>query len=408
MSLGTTSRVKSGLLFLTVLGGVVASPGIAGRQARPPDSRAQTPQFRTGADVVPVYATVRDPNRGFVLDLTKDDFELYDDGRKQPITQFTLGTQPLSAVVLIDGSGSMIQEFNRALEGARNLVLRMHKEDRVKIGSFADRVVLGPHFTSDRDVLLAYLDDQFNIRVGNETHLWEAILESSLALTEETGKRVVIVMSDGYNFVLPPGLAPPPTGSAGGYTPPGAPAKPPAGGVQIGGLPLPGAPPVPGSPPGTAPRGPIGGKPVPTGPPVAGPPRPGGAAPKPPPPSSITLVDPGTYGVRVGDVEAAASARNVIVYGISMWARQSTGDERPSRALERLALDTGGAFYEVRISDDMNPVFTEVMQQLRQQYVLGFVPASFDGLRHTLSVRVKRPGLQVQARRSYIATREGK
>jgi VWFA-related protein len=102
-----------------------------------------------------VYATVRNKDRGFVLDLTKEDFELYDEGKKQTITQFTLAVQPLSAVVLIDGSASMIQEFNRAIEGARNFVLRMLPDDRAKIGSFTDRVVLGPRFTSDRDALLS-------------------------------------------------------------------------------------------------------------------------------------------------------------------------------------------------------------------------------------------------------------
>jgi hypothetical protein len=110
----------------------------------------------------------------------------------------------------------------------------------------------------------------------------------------------------------------------------------------------------------------------------------------------------------MADVEAAASERNVIVFGLSMWVRQELRAERPSRDLERLALETGGSFYEVGINDDLNPVFTEVVQQLRQQYVLGFVPAAFDGKRHSLTVRVKRSGLDVQARRSYIALRETK
>jgi VWA domain-containing protein len=396
MSVRAKSRVNPGVLFLTLLAGIAASPVGAGLQTRPSDTSAQTPQFRAGADVVPVYATVRDPDRGFVLDLKQDEFELYDDGRKQAITQFTLATQPLSAVVLIDGSGSMIQEFNRALEGARNFVLRMLPEDRAKIGSFADRVVLGPRFTSDRDALLAYLDDQFNLRVGGETHLWEALVESSLTLGNESGKRVVVVMSDGYNFVLPPGYAPPPPGSAGGYPPVGgrgpASPPPPGGGRIPGGLPIPINPPTRGTPPGGAPR-----------------PGPGSTRPQPPPPSTpsgIGNFDPATYGVTRGEVEGAASERNVIVYGLSMWVRQTVGAERPNRELEHLALETGGAFYEVGVNDDMNPVFTEVMQQLRQQYVLGFVPATFDGKRHSLSVRVKRPGLQVHARRSYIATRE--
>ena len=399
MSVRATSRVNPGVVFLTVLAGVCA-----GLRTQPPAALAQTPQFRIGADVVPVYATVRDPDRGFVLDLKQDEFELFDDGRRMPITQFALASQPLSAVVLIDGSGSMIQEFDRALEGARNFVLRMMPDDRARIGSFADRVVFGPRFTSDRDELLGYLNDQFNIRVGAETHLWEALVESSLALANESGKRVVVVMSDGYNFVLPPGYGTPPAGSSGGYPPTGGrgPASPPTGGVQLpGGVPIPIGPPTQGAPPGSPPRGPGTGRPQPT------PTRPQPPA-TPPAPSSVAMIDPANYGVRIDDVESAASVRNVIVYGVSMWVRQAAGSERPSRELERLALATGGAFYQVETSDDMNPVFTEVVQQLRQQYVLGFVPASFDGKRHFLTVRVKRPGVQVQARQSYIAVREGK
>lgn len=110
----------------------------------------------------------------------------------------------------------------------------------------------------------------------------------------------------------------------------------------------------------------------------------------------------------MADVDAAASERNVIVYGLSMWVRDSLQAERPSRDLARVALETGGAFYEVGLNDDLSPVFTEVVQQLRQQYVLGFVPSAFDGKRHSLTVRVKRPGLNVQSRKSYIALRESR
>jgi VWFA-related protein len=383
MSVRPKSRVNPGVLFVAALAAVVAWP--AGAQQSPPSpTPPQRPQvFRAGTDVVPVYATVRDPKRGFVLDLTPEDFELYDDGRRQAITQFTIAAQPLSAVVLLDGSGSMVQEFNRALDGARNFVLRMLPEDRAKIGSFADRVVLSPRFTSDRDELLAYLKDEFNLRLGNETHLWEGLLEATLALSKEEGKRAVIVMSDGYNFVVPEACkSSGSTGSSGGYPP------------------IVGRPPV--LPPiGTGTRNPPIGSPPRPQPPTS---RPGSPA----PPTTMALgcgADPSTYGVTVGQVDAMASAQNVVVFGLSMWTRQQTTTERPNRSLERLALDTGGSFYEVALGDDMNPLFTDVVQQLRQQYVLGFVPASFDGKRHSLSVRVKRPDLQVQSRRFYIAER---
>lgn len=162
----------------------------------------------------------------------------------------------------------------------------------------------------------------------------------------------------------------------------------------------------PATPPiGVGGRNPAGGVALPGPPPVG---RPGSTGPVNGAPPSMTLgcfADPTTYGVTTGQVDAAASARNVIVYGLSMWTRQGITTERPSRHLERVSLDTGGAFYEVGLNDDMNRIFTEVVQQLRQQYVLGFVPAAFDGRRHSLSVRVKRQGLQVQARRFYVAER---
>lgn len=382
MSIRPKPRVNPGVLFVAALA-MIAWPAGAD-QSPPPATPTQRPQvFRAGTDVVPVYATVRDPKRGFVLDLTPDDFELYDEGRRQTITQFTIAAQPLSAVVLLDGSGSMVQELNRAIEGARNFVLRMLPEDRAKIGSFADRVVLSPRFTSDRDELLAYLKDEFNLRLGNETHLWEGLVEATLALSREEGKRAVIVMSDGYNFVVPEACkSSGSAGSSGGY------------------------PPIAG-------RGPVL-PPIGTGarnPPIGSPPRPQPPTPRPgtpAPPSTMALgcgTDPATYGVSVGQVDAVASAQNVVVFGLSMWTRQQASTERPNRSLERLALDTGGAFYEVGLGDDMNPLFTDVVQQLRQQYILAFVPASFDGQRHSLTVRVKRPGLQVQSRRFYIAER---
>ena len=58
-----------------------------------------------------------------------------------------------------------------------------------------------------------------------------------------------------------------------------------------------------------------------------------------------------------------------------MWVRSGTSVTRPSHELEQLAIETGGAFYQVHDGEDMHAPFTDIMQQLRQQYVLGFTPA---------------------------------
>ena len=355
---------------LTVVAALAVASLAAGLAAS--GSQSQTQRFRAGVDVVPVYVTVRDRERGFVLDLAKDDFELRDDGRLQAIEQFTTTVTPLSTVVLIDGSGSMLGEFKRVLDGANNFVLRMLPEDRTLIGSFADRAVFSRRFSSDRDELLGYLEDQFNLRIGGETHLWEALRDAAAELTAERGKRVVLAMSDGYNFALPPDYYRPQTSSA----PPivGPPGRKPIG---IGGR-NPGVSSLPGQPAPT-PRTGVG---------------------------NPNIGDPSRNGVPPEQARAAAVATDVIVYAVSMWVRDGVKTQKPSHVLEELAVETGGAFFRVDENDDMNTTFTEIVQQLRQQYVLGFTPRAFDGRQHKLSVRVKRPGLDVQARKSYIATRD--
>jgi hypothetical protein len=389
MAVHPASRFGSGALIVGVLVAWTGAPAGSHSQTPPPPPPAQGAQvFKAGTDVVPVHVTVRDRERGFVLDMSQEEFELYDEGRPQKITQFTIAAQPLSTVVLIDGSGSMVPEFTRAIEGARNFVLRMLPEDRAKIGSFSVRVVLGPRFSSNRDELLQYMDNQFNLRLGLDTHLWEALLESSMALGREEGKRVIVALTDGYNFVIPPGYLPPQTGgSAGGYPPtgPAGPGAPGTGGTGGRGLPLP----------------PVINIPTPT----PAKPGPAGVGPRPPspPPGGGGYIDPTTYGVQVGEVEAVAILRNVTIFAVSMWVRDGVTSQKPAQRLEQLALETGGAFYQIRANDDMNVAFTDIVQQLRQQYVLGFTPASFDGKRHKLEVRIKRKGLEVQSRKSYIA-----
>jgi Ca-activated chloride channel family protein len=165
---------------------------------------AQTPQqptFRGEARTVPVYVTVTDGAGGFATDLTRDDFEVRDNGKLQAITQFTTDAQPLSVLLLIDGSSSMMGVLNSVIEAANVFIVRMLPADRTGIGSFADRFEMRQPFTSNRDELLAHLQNQFNIRLGLETRLWEGLWESVIALREEKGRRVVLVLSDGKNWV---------------------------------------------------------------------------------------------------------------------------------------------------------------------------------------------------------------
>jgi len=75
------------------------------------DERAEEGQapFRVEVDAVNVLATIHDKDtRQFVTDLTKEDFEIYEDGVQQDITNFTQQINlPLTIALCIDTSSSV-------------------------------------------------------------------------------------------------------------------------------------------------------------------------------------------------------------------------------------------------------------------------------------------------------------
>jgi Ca-activated chloride channel family protein len=114
--------------------------------------------------------------------------------------------------------------------------------------------------------------------------------------------------------------------------------------------------------------------------------------------------------VRFSDVLARARDEEVMVYGIGLSVEYFDGvrrvRSRPDRSLRRIAEETGGGSFELQKTDMLASTFTRVATELRSQYLLAFAPETLDGKVHKLDVRVKRPGVTVRARRSYLAAAE--
>ena len=68
------------------------------------DAQGQT--FHVDAHAVLVYASVANKAGLYVPGLTPDDFEVKDNGRKQTLTAFSAELQPITAVLMLDRSGS--------------------------------------------------------------------------------------------------------------------------------------------------------------------------------------------------------------------------------------------------------------------------------------------------------------
>jgi len=164
--------------------------------ASPSARQVQEPVFRAGTRTVPVYVTVTDADGRLVPDLGQDDFEIYDNGKPQTISIFANDIQPIMVVMMLDRSGSMVDNFRRVQEAAEQFVTRLLPADKARIGSFSYRIQVDPRtFTSDRNELLRILYKE--LQEPGPTPLWNAISVGMTALTRQEGRRVVLVFTDG-------------------------------------------------------------------------------------------------------------------------------------------------------------------------------------------------------------------
>lgn len=158
----------------------------------------QQPTFGTTTRTVAVYATVTDSQGRLATDLTRDSFEVYDDGVKQDLTVFSNDLQPITAIMLLDRSGSMKPNFDLQVRAGETFVRGMLAEDRLRIGNFGREIVIEPEdFTSDRGTLAKIL--RGDLQSDGPTPLWNAIDRAIDKLLLEKGRRVVVAMSDGVD-----------------------------------------------------------------------------------------------------------------------------------------------------------------------------------------------------------------
>src|SRR6185295_10945709 len=97
------------------------------------------------------------------------------------------------------------------------------------------------------------------------------------------------------------------------------------------------------------------------------------------------------------DVTDRARNEDVMVYSIGLENEFMNGGQRvrtsPDKRLKGLSDESGGGFFLLKKTDELNSTFTRVAQELHSQYVLGFTPAVLDNKVHKLEVRLKKPGM---------------
>lgn len=177
------------------LSGLVGAALLAGFSLAQ-DPKTEEP-IRVRVDMVSLPVVVTDKIGKRIKDLTKDDFQVFENGIRQEISGFVATDEPLKVALLLDTSGSTELRLARIQNAAISFVNQLHPDDEVAVVSFADDVKLQQDFTIDRD------KNEYGIkktRTGEWTVLYEAVwlaLEEVLKPVQE--RKALVIFSDGVD-----------------------------------------------------------------------------------------------------------------------------------------------------------------------------------------------------------------
>src|SRR6267143_832816 len=163
------------------------------------------PIFKSGTQVVSLFVTVADVQKRLVAGLTKEDFDVFDNEKAQPIVYFDNSVHPINVVVMLDTSGSMTLTIDLLKRAAEQFLLRLLPEDKARVGAFNDKIQINSRWSSDRDQLVTDIKD---LDYGNGTRLWDAVGASLDELKGIEGRRVILVFTDGDDTESKIGLGP--------------------------------------------------------------------------------------------------------------------------------------------------------------------------------------------------------
>jgi Ca-activated chloride channel family protein len=272
-----------------------------------------------------LYVTVTE-NDGRVVELTRDDFVVKDDGRQQELVTFSSGDVPFTAVLLIDASASMYgTKLEAARAGATSFINGMRELDRGKVMVFSDVIQNTTPFSSVHEVLAAGLTGATG---AGGTSLNDYLYMSLKLLESQQGRRVVVLLSDGVDS---------------------------------------------------------------------------------------------HSALRTRQVLDRARRSQALLYWIRLErTRDPIGQGSASQlasawkgppdyqqhfdTLTEMVRGSGGRIIDAHTPEDIQPVFLEILQELREQYALGYYPDNRrnDGSWRKVKVEVSRPGVAVRTHEGYV------
>jgi VWFA-related protein len=184
-------RVLLAALFLQF-----ALPGKAQEQQSVPDDQV----IRVNVELVQVDVQVQQKKTGRpVGSLSKEDFQLYEDGVQQQIAELSRNQLPLSVVLLFDLTASVQPVLKPLAAGALEALQHLKPEDEVAVMVYAASAQLLQDFTTDRKQAVAAIEKASTMESSDAAFFNEAIFRASEQLGKATNprsRRTIIWLTD--------------------------------------------------------------------------------------------------------------------------------------------------------------------------------------------------------------------
>src|SRR5260370_581036 len=182
-------------------GGVQKPPWAKSPTPKPAPPAAQDDStIKVDVKLVNVFVTVTDENGAPVANLSKDNFQLFEDGKQQKISVFDKESElPLSIVLDIDTSLSTRKDLPLELNSARRFVHAILRPvDALSLYGFSEIVDEVVPLTAALKAIDRGVD---RLQLGAATALYDAIYVGAGALEGRQGRKVMGVITDGGDTV---------------------------------------------------------------------------------------------------------------------------------------------------------------------------------------------------------------
>jgi Ca-activated chloride channel family protein len=339
MTILKTIVFASGLL---VVGFSLHPPALLPREIPPKDQA-----IRLSVEMVslPVVVTTREGKR--ILDLHKEDFQVFEDGVVQEIAGFGVTDEPLSVALALDLSGSVAGWLTQIQDDAIYFVNLLNPDDSVAVMSFAGDVRLLEDWSIDRQRNARGINAA---RHGSCTKLFEAVWLAFDEVLKPISERTALVLfSDGVDSASHKASR--------------------EDTVELARETRATVYPIYFKPKFQPPAGQAGRSRVPGTPPIVFPPTPPPAC-----PGGVNL--------------------NFLMRG--------------RKYLVELAELTGGKVVDAQQLQDLRPAFEEIAKELSSQYSIGYYSTnkSHDGKFRRVEVRLRQRNLITRTKKGYYAPKE--